>query len=79
MVVLPALYLEVRLLSGALHTAVSSEAWAKLCEWAILAGKGQLLLSGSVVHASLKAAVNDVCIRRAGDHPKRGIKGGNIL
>ena len=57
MVVLPALYLEVRLLSGALHTAVSSEAWAKLCEWAILAGKGQLLLSGSIVLPSLKAAV----------------------
>ena len=28
-------------------TAVSSEAWAKLHEWAILAGKGRLLLSGS--------------------------------
>ena len=40
-----------------LHTAVSSEAWAKLREWAILAGKGRLLLSGSVVLASLKAAV----------------------
>ena len=36
---------------------VSSEAWAKLREWAILAGKGRLLLSGSVVLASLKAAV----------------------
>ena len=35
----------------ALHTAVSSEAWAKLREWAILAGKGRLLLSGSVVLA----------------------------
>ena len=40
-------------------TAVSSEAWAKLREWAILAGKGRLLLSGSVVLASLKAAVVD--------------------
>ena len=39
------------------HTAVSSEAWAKLREWAILASKGRLLLSGSVVLASLKAAV----------------------
>ena len=39
-------------------TAVSSEAWAKLREWAILAGKGRLLLSGSVVLASLKAAVD---------------------
>ena len=38
-------------------TAVSSEAWAKLREWAILAGKGRLLLSGSVVLASLKATV----------------------
>ena len=38
-------------------TAVSSEAWAKLREWAILASKGRLLLSGSVVFASLKAAV----------------------
>ena len=28
-----------------------------LREWAILAGKGRLLLSGSVVLASLKAAV----------------------
>ena len=41
------------------HTAVSSEAWAKLREWAILAGKGRLLLSGSVVLASLKAAVQE--------------------
>ena len=41
-----------------LYTAVLSEAWAKLREWAILAGKGQLLLSGSVVLASLKAAVH---------------------
>ena len=39
------------------NTAVLSEAWAKLREWAILAGKGRLLLSGSVVLASLKAAV----------------------
>ena len=42
-------------------TAVSSEAWAKLREWAILAGKGRLLLSGSVVLASLKAAVKGGC------------------
>ena len=40
-----------------INTAVLSEAWAKLCKWAILAGKGRLLLSGSVVLASLKAAV----------------------
>ena len=39
------------------YAAVSIEAWAKLREWAILAGKGRLLLSGSVVLASLKAAV----------------------
>ena len=42
-------------------TAVLSEAWAKLREWAILAGKGRLLLSGSVVLASLKAAVTTLC------------------
>ena len=34
-----------------------SEAWAKLREWAVLASKGWLLLSGSVVLSSLKAAV----------------------
>ena len=39
------------------YTAVSSEAWAKLREWAIWAGKGRLLISGSVVLATLKAAV----------------------
>ena len=44
-------------LSSHISTAVSSEAWAKLREWAILASKGRLLLSGSVVLASLKAAV----------------------
>ena len=38
-------------------TAVSSEAWAKLREWAVLAALGRLLLLGSVVLASLKAAV----------------------
>ena len=38
-------------------TAVSSEAWAKLRDWASVAGRGQLLLSGSVAHASLKTAV----------------------
>ena len=27
----------------ALHTAVSSEAWAKLCDWASVAGKGRVL------------------------------------
>ena len=42
-----------------INTAVLSEAWAKLCEWAILAGKGQLLLSGSVAHASLKTTVTN--------------------
>ena len=43
-------------------TAVSSEAWAKLREWAILADKGRLLLSVSVVLASLKAAVLIGCV-----------------
>ena len=39
-----------------LCTAVSNEAWAKLRDWASVAGRGQLLLSGSVAHA-LKTAV----------------------
>ena len=39
-------------------TVVSSEAWAKLCDWASAAGRGRLLLSGSVAHASLKTAVH---------------------
>ena len=47
---------------GNRYTAVSSEAWAKLREWAVLAGKGQLLFSGSVVLASLKAAVLVYCM-----------------
>ena len=38
-------------------TAVLSEAWAKLRDWASVAGRGRLLLSGSVAHASLKTAV----------------------
>ena len=38
-------------------TAVSSEAWAKLRDWASVVGRGRLLLSGSVAHASLKTAV----------------------
>ena len=40
-------------------TAVSSEAWAKLRDWASEAGRGRLLLSGSIAHASLKTAVVD--------------------
>ena len=44
-------------------TAVSSEAWAKLRDWASVAGRGRLLLSGSVAHASLKTALQlDNCI-----------------
>ena len=39
-------------------TAVSSEAWAKLRDRASVAGRGRLLLSGGVAHASLKTAVN---------------------
>ena len=39
------------------NTAVSSEAWAKLRDWASVAGRGRLLLSGSLTHASLKTAV----------------------
>ena len=38
-------------------TAVLSEAWAKLRDWASVAGRGRLLLSGSIVHVSLKTAV----------------------
>ena len=33
--------------------AVSSEAWAKLRDWASVAARGRLLLSGSFAHASL--------------------------
>ena len=39
------------------YTAVLSEAWAKLRDWAGVAGRGRLLLSGSVAHASLETAV----------------------
>ena len=42
-----------------MYTAVSSEAWAKLRDWASVAAKGRLLLSGSVAHASLKTAVHN--------------------
>ena len=38
-------------------TAVLSEAWAKLRDWASVAGRGWLLLSGSIANASLKTAV----------------------
>ena len=38
-------------------TAVLSEAWAKLRDWASVAGRGRLLLSRSVAHVSLKTAV----------------------
>ena len=41
-----------------MSTAVSSEAWAKLRDWASVADRGRLLLSGSVAHASLKTAVH---------------------
>ena len=43
--------------SSTCYTAVSSEAWAKLRDWASVAGRGRLLLPGSVAHASLKTAV----------------------
>ena len=43
-------------------TAVSSEAWAKLRDWASVDSRGQLLLSGSVAHASLETVV---CTRAA--------------
>ena len=38
--------------------AVLSEAGAKLRDWASVAGRGRLLLSGSVAHASLKTTVH---------------------
>ena len=38
-------------------TAVLSEAWAKLRDVASVAGRGRLLLSVSVAHASLKTVV----------------------
>ena len=44
------------------YTAVSSEAWAKLRDWASVAGRGRLLLSGSVAHASLKTAVSQATL-----------------
>ena len=47
------------------YTAVSSEAWAKLRDWASVAGRGRLLLSGSVAHASLKTAVIITLIHKA--------------
>ena len=40
------------------YTAVSSEAWAKSRDWANVAARGRLLLSGSVAHVSLKIAVS---------------------
>ena len=43
--------------SGSESAAVLSEAWAKLGDWAVLAGQGRLLLTGSIVLASLKTAV----------------------
>ena len=38
------------------YTVVLSEAWAKFRDWASVAGRGRLLLSGSVAHAFLKTA-----------------------
>ena len=46
-----------------ISTAVSSEALAKLRDWASVAGRGWLLLSGSVAHASLKTAVYGIFIQ----------------
>ena len=50
-----------------ISTAVLSEARTKLCDRAVLAGKGQLLLSASVVLASLKAAASSIRIQIWGD------------
>merc|ERR1712117_457683 len=49
------------------HTAVSSEAWAKLRVWTSVAGRGWLLLSGSVAHASLKTAVHRILLQLQAD------------
>ena len=46
-------------------TAVSSEAWAKLRDLASVAARGWLLLSGSVVHASLETAVGVASEKRS--------------
>ena len=47
-----------------MFTAVLSEAWAKLRDWAGVAARGRLLLSGSVAHASLETAVQDkTCLK----------------
>ena len=52
-----------------MSTAVSSEAWAKLRDWASVAGRGRLLLSGSVAHVSLKTAVVSFVIHFASTQP----------
>ena len=54
----PVVLVNIRLIPGFGSTAVSSEAWAKLRDWASVAGRGRLLLSGSVAYASLKTAVH---------------------
>ena len=42
----------------------SSGAWPKLRDWASVAGRGRLLLSGSVAHASLNTAVLAIFVAR---------------
>ena len=54
-------------LAHAVPTAVSSEAWAKLRDWASVAGRGWLLLLGSVAHASLKTAVHRILLQLQAD------------
>ena len=48
---------KIKTTTSYLTSAVSSEAWAKLRDWASVAARGRLLLSGSVAHASLETAV----------------------
>ena len=52
-------------------TAVLSEAWAKLRDWASVAGRGRLILSGSVAQASLETAVvNRLVVKiKSGENP----------
>ena len=55
-------------------TAVSSEAWAKLRDWASVAVRGRLLLSGSVAHASLKTAVQVIISYETESRPEVVVK-----
>ena len=53
------------------NTLVSHEGRAKLREWAVLAAKGRLVLSGSIVLPSLKAAVSTVEVNQPENIPSQ--------